>query len=56
MLLMRLTLLPSLIFRYAINDNQNLRFGASKTYTLPQFKERALFIYEDVADVKIGKS
>lgn len=47
-------ILPSLIFRYAINDKQNLRFGASKTYTLPQFKERALFIYEDVADVKIG--
>ena len=46
--------LPSLTFRYAINDKQNLRFGASKTYTLPQFKERALFIYEDVADVKIG--
>lgn len=47
-------ILPSLIFRYAINEKQNLRFGASKTYTLPQFKERALFIYEDVADVKIG--
>lgn len=47
-------ILPSLIFRYAINEKQNLRFGASKTYTLPQFKERALFIYEDVADVKLG--
>ncbi len=46
--------LPSLTFRYAIDENQNLRFGASKTYTLPQFKERALFIYEDVAEVKIG--
>jgi len=46
--------LPSLIFRYTLNEKQNLRFGASKTYTLPQFKERALFIYEDVADVKLG--
>src|SRR5690606_31949539 len=25
-----------------------------KTYTLPQFKERALFIYEDVTEVKVG--
>ena len=47
-------LLPSLVTKYEINRRQNLRFGASKTYTLPQFKERALFIYEDVTQVKIG--
>jgi hypothetical protein len=29
-------------------DKQNLRLGLSKTYTLPQFKERAPFIYEEV--------
>ena len=46
--------LPSLIVKYAINDKQNLRFGASKTYTLPQFKEKALFLYEDVNETKYG--
>ena len=33
--------------RYELNDKQNLRLGASKTYTLPQFKEVAPFSYED---------
>ncbi|MCK0124928.1 TonB-dependent receptor [Gelidibacter sp. F2691] len=46
--------LPSVILKYELNDQQNLRLGASKTYTLPQFKERALFIYEDVTEVKVG--
>lgn len=46
--------LPSLTARYALNEKQNLRFGFSKTYTLPQFKERALFVYEDVTEVHIG--
>jgi hypothetical protein len=46
--------LPSINGRYVINASQNLRFGASLTHTLPQFKERALFIYEDVTQVKIG--
>lgn len=46
--------LPNLILKYELTDNQNLRLGASKTYTLPQFKERALFIYEDVTEVKVG--
>jgi len=46
--------LPSLILKYALKSNQNLRFAASKTYTLPQFKERALFIYEDVTEIKVG--
>jgi hypothetical protein len=35
---------------WAIN---NLRLGLSKTYTLPQFKERAPFIYEEVLQVKV---
>lgn len=47
-------ILPSLILKYELNEKQNLRFGASKTYTLPQFKERAYFIYEDVTEIKIG--
>src|SRR5690606_17357408 len=46
--------LPSLVLKYELNEKQNLRLGASKTYTLPQFKERALFIDEDVTEVKVG--
>lgn len=46
--------LPNVIAKYELNDNQNLRFAASKTYTLPQFKERAPFIYEDITEVKFG--
>lgn len=46
--------LPNLVLKYELTDDQNLRLGASKTYTLPQFKERALFIYEDVTEVKVG--
>lgn len=46
--------LPSLNLKYALNDKQNLRLGASKTYTLPQFKERARFPYDDVTEVIIG--
>lgn len=50
----KVTFLPNLIMKYELNDKQNLRLGLSKTYTLPQFKERALFIYEDVTEVKTG--
>lgn len=46
--------LPNLSLKYALNSTQNLRLAASKTYTLPQFKERARFIYEDVTEIKIG--
>lgn len=46
--------LPALHLKYELNDKQNLRFAASKTYTLPQFKERAPFIYEDVTEIKFG--
>lgn len=46
--------LPNLNLRYELTENQNLRLGASKTYTLPQFKERALFVYEDIPDKKRG--
>ncbi len=46
--------LPNLILKYELAPSQNLRLAASKTYTLPQFKERALFIYEDVTEIKIG--
>lgn len=46
--------LPSLVLKYELNEKQNLRLAASKTYTLPQFKERAKFIYEDVMQSEIG--
>ena len=39
--------LPNLNVKYELSENQNLRLGASKTYTLPQFKERAPFVYDD---------
>src|SRR5690606_17082989 len=40
-------ILPSLALKYELNDKQNLRFAASKTYTLPQFKERAPFLFQE---------
>ena len=46
--------LPNLTTKYELNKKQNLRFAVSKTYTLPQFKERAMFIYEEVTQVKLG--
>jgi hypothetical protein len=46
--------LPSLVLKYKLNEKQNLRLGASKTYTLPQFKERSPFIYEEFLQAKIG--
>lgn len=49
-----LMFLPSLLLKYQVNNKQNLRLAASKTYTLPQFKERALFMYEDVTETVFG--
>lgn len=40
--------LPALNAKYSINDQQNLRFAASKTYTLPQPKELIPIPYYDV--------
>ena len=50
----KLAFLPSLSMKYELNEKQNLRLGFSKTYTMPQFKERALFVYEEVLQVKVG--
>jgi len=41
-------LLPSLSLKYNFNEKNALRFAASKTYTMPQFKEMANFLYSDV--------
>lgn len=47
-------ILPSLSLKYELNEKHNLKFAASKTYTLPQFKERAPFLYEDVTQTSFG--
>lgn len=44
----KIEVMPSTSIKYALNDKQNLKFAASKTYTMPQFKERAPFQFEDV--------
>ncbi len=38
-------ILPALNFKYSINDNSSLRMAASKTITLPEFKELSPFEY-----------
>ncbi|MFG6685042.1 TonB-dependent receptor domain-containing protein [Mariniflexile sp. HNIBRBA6329] len=40
--------LPSLTAKYTLNDKQNLKFAASKTYTLPQFKEKVKLLFQEV--------
>jgi hypothetical protein len=50
----KIAFLPSLTMKYELNEKQNLRFGFSKTYTFPQFKETIPFIYEGVNESKIG--
>ncbi|WP_298142721.1 TonB-dependent receptor [Flavobacterium sp.] len=50
----KVAFLPSITLKYELNEKQNLRFGFSKTYTLPQFKERAFFVYEDAIEAKFG--
>lgn len=50
----RFEIMPTTSLKYSLNEKQNLRFAASKTYTLPQFKERAPFQYEEVTQVTFG--
>ncbi len=47
-------ILPAISLKYELNEKQNLKFAASKTYTLPQYKERALFQFEEVTQAYIG--
>lgn len=42
-------LLPYLNLKYTLTELQNLKFSFSKTYTLPQFKELAPFLYNDIS-------
>jgi TonB-dependent receptor len=46
-------ILPSLNIKYALKENQNLRFTFSKTVSVPEFKEVAPFVYEAVGQ-RIG--
>ncbi len=46
--------LPSLSVKYVMNETDNLKFGFSQSYTLPQYKERARFQFEDVTTVYVG--
>ena len=46
--------LPNANFKYEINEKNNLKFAASKSYTLPQYKERAPFQFEEVTQIKFG--
>lgn len=47
-------ILPSFNLKYSITRNDILRFAASKTYTLPQFKETAPFTYENITESSFG--
>ena len=49
-----LNFLPSLIAKYTVNEKHNLKFAASKTYTLPQFKEKVRILFQDVTQDYIG--
>lgn len=46
--------LPAFNLKYAVNDQQNLRLSASRTYTLPQLKEMAPYLYVDVTETTQG--
>ncbi|MGS0749138.1 TonB-dependent receptor domain-containing protein [Halpernia sp. GG3] len=46
--------LPAINVKYAVNEKQNLRFAASKTYTLPQAKELVPIAYYDVTNNTYG--
>lgn len=48
--------LPSVNLRYNFNDKHALRFGASKTYTLPQAKEISPYRYISVSFNSQGNS
>lgn len=50
----KIEVMPNTSIKYKLNEKQNLKFAASKTYTLPQFKERAPFQFEDATEVFFG--
>lgn len=46
--------LPSVNLKYSINDKNTLRFGASKSYTLPQSKEISPYLFIGLTSSKVG--
>lgn len=47
-------ILPALNVKYSLNDEHNIRFAASKTYTTPLLLEIAPFEYEDIEELSFG--
>ena len=52
----KLYILPVITGKYSMTEKQNLRFAASKTYTLPQFIEKAPFRFEVVGESTVGNA
>ena len=48
-------ILPAVNVKYSLANNQNLRFSASKTYTLPLEKEMAPIAYNNVTSTTNGQ-
>lgn len=46
--------LPSLNLKYELNEEHQIRFAGSRTYTYPQFKEIAPFVYEGISYTESG--
>ncbi|MDA3890086.1 MAG: TonB-dependent receptor [Salinivirgaceae bacterium] len=46
--------LPNLSIRYSLTDKSNLRFAASKTYTLPTFQEMPFLVFEGITERTYG--
>jgi TonB-dependent receptor len=46
--------LPSLNLKYTLNEKNALRFAVSESYTMPQFKEVAPFLYEEINSSEYG--
>lgn len=49
-------LLPSFNLKYSVTENSIFRLAGSQSYTLPQFKEVAPFLYEDVSISSFGNT
>ncbi|MCO6148016.1 TonB-dependent receptor [Flavobacterium sp. NRK1] len=47
-------ILPAATLKYSVTEKSNLRAALSKTYTLPQFKEKAPFRYEGIGENSVG--
>lgn len=47
-------LLPSLSLKYSLSERSKLKFASGISYTLPQFKEMALFQFEGITESTVG--